>query len=53
MTLPDIHIRPAGEDDSGLILHFIRELVQYERALPGVVATQDMLCQALQQFAAD
>ncbi len=33
-------IRPATAGDTGLILHFVRELAEYEKALHEVVATE-------------
>ena len=35
-----INIRPAAPADAALILSFIRELAEYERLLPEVVATE-------------
>jgi GNAT superfamily N-acetyltransferase len=39
--------RNATRQDCGLILEFIRELAEYEKMLPDVVATPQMLEQAL------
>ena len=36
-------IRYAGEEDTKLILHFIRELAEYEKRLDDVVATEELL----------
>jgi GNAT superfamily N-acetyltransferase len=41
--MPTIEIRQAVESDCATILHFIRELADYEKALSEVVATQDDL----------
>lgn len=38
-----IEIRPAVASDCALILHFIRELAEYENALPEVVADEAAL----------
>jgi GNAT superfamily N-acetyltransferase len=38
-----IHLRPAVSDDVPLILRFIRELAEYERAPDSVVATEEGL----------
>jgi len=45
--MPDITIRPATENDCALILKFIRELAEYEKALHEVVATEQDLRAAL------
>lgn len=37
--MPQIEIRPASGEDAPLILRFIRELAEYERAPEAVVAT--------------
>ena len=37
----EISIRAAAADDAGLILHFIRELAEYEKAAHEVHATED------------
>jgi GNAT superfamily N-acetyltransferase len=42
-----IEIRPAEPDDIALILRFVRELAEFEREPDAVVATEDMLCEAL------
>ena len=42
-----IAIRFATPADVGIILHFVRELAEYERALDQVVATEPLLAQAL------
>lgn len=42
-----IVIRFATPADVGIILHFVRELAEYERALDQVVATEPLLAQAL------
>ena len=39
--------RQAKEADCGLVLSFIRQLAEYEKMLPDVVATEEMLEQAL------
>lgn len=49
--MSDIQIRPATRDDTALILHFVRELAQYEKALHEVEATEAHLERAL--FGAD
>jgi GNAT superfamily N-acetyltransferase len=41
--MPAIHIRPASESDTALILRFIRELAIYERAEHEVLANEDDL----------
>ena len=38
--MADIVIRPAGPDDTGLVLSFIRELADYEKLLHAVKATE-------------
>ncbi len=43
----DITIRAAGRDDSGLILHFIRELAIYEKAEHEVLATESSIASSL------
>lgn len=45
--MPAIEIRPAVTGDCALILHFIRELAEYEKALPEVVASEGDLSAAL------
>ena len=42
-----IHIRPGTPDDAALILHFVRELAIYEKALDEVTTDEDMLREAL------
>jgi GNAT superfamily N-acetyltransferase len=42
-----LSIRPAQPHDTGLILHFVRELALYEKALDEVVATEADLHEAL------
>jgi GNAT superfamily N-acetyltransferase len=42
-----IAIRPAAPTDVGTILRFVRELAEYERAADKVVATEDLLTNAL------
>ena len=42
-----LHIREATPGDAPLILRFIRELAEYERALSEVGATEEMLVQSL------
>jgi GNAT superfamily N-acetyltransferase len=42
-----IEIRPAEPDDIPLILRFVRELAEFEREPDAVVATEDMLSEAL------
>lgn len=42
-----IHIRPATHDDVALILRFVRELAEYEKALHEAVATGEQLDKAL------
>ncbi len=41
--------RQATEADCGLVLSFIRQLAEYEKMLPDVVATEQLLHQALFQ----
>ena len=38
-----VAFRKAGREDVALILRFIRELADYERMLPEVVATPELL----------
>lgn len=45
--MPAIDIRPATADDVPLILHFVRELATYEKALHEVEATEAHLHRAL------
>ncbi|MBT4520647.1 MAG: GNAT family N-acetyltransferase [Halieaceae bacterium] len=45
--MTDIQIRPATDNDIAVILHFIRELAAYEKALPEVTATEQDLREAL------
>ena len=45
--MPAIEIRNANLDDCALILHFVRELAEYEKALDQVVASQGDLEAAL------
>jgi GNAT superfamily N-acetyltransferase len=42
-----IEIRPATADDVALIMHFVRELAEFERASDKVVATEPLLHDAL------
>ena len=42
-----IQIRPAEPGDIALILHLVRELAEFEREPQAVVATEDMLSDAL------
>lgn len=42
-----VHLRPASIEDVPVILQFIRELAEYERMLDQVVATEEMLREAL------
>jgi GNAT superfamily N-acetyltransferase len=42
-----IEIRPATADDVALIMHFVRELAEFERAADKVVATEPLLHDAL------
>jgi GNAT superfamily N-acetyltransferase len=37
------NIRPALESECGLILHFIKELAEFEKLLPEVEATEEMI----------
>ena len=37
---PDFRIRPAVPDDAALVLSFIRQLAEYERAPDAVIATE-------------
>lgn len=41
--MSELHIRPARPDDCALILRFIRDLAEYERALEEVEATAAQL----------
>ena len=41
--MPQLTFRNATESDCGLILSFIRELAEYEKMLPDVVATEELL----------
>jgi len=43
----DISIRPAGEHEVGVILQFIRDLARYEHLEHEVVATEEILREAL------
>ena len=45
--MPTLEIRPAIPADCALILHFIRELAEYEKALSEVVASESDLHSAL------
>jgi GNAT superfamily N-acetyltransferase len=45
--MSELSIRPAEPADIGLILHFVRELASYEKALHEVVATEADLHAAL------
>lgn len=47
LALPSVEIRPAGVEDVGLILQFIKELAAYERAEHEVVATEASLRESL------
>ncbi|MBI2771726.1 MAG: GNAT family N-acetyltransferase [Burkholderiales bacterium] len=49
--MPTIDIRPATTNDAGLILGFIKELAEYEKAADEVVAAEDDIRRSL--FAAD
>lgn len=40
-------IRPASVSDAGIILRFIRELAEYEKALDEVVATEETVASSL------
>lgn len=42
-----LRIRPATEDDVPLILHFIRELAEYEKLRHEAVATEEQIRQTL------
>jgi GNAT superfamily N-acetyltransferase len=42
-TTPHIAIRPAVPADAALVLRFIRELAEYEKAAGEVVATEDAI----------
>ena len=42
-----ICIRPAARQDVPIVLSFIRELAEYEKALPKVKATEDRLAESL------
>jgi GNAT superfamily N-acetyltransferase len=46
-ALPDFQLRQATRDDCGLILGFIQELAEYEKLAHEVVATTDILADAL------
>ena len=45
--MPEIEIRNASHDDCPLILHFVRELAEYEKALDEVITSQGDLETAL------
>lgn len=47
MSQADVTLRNATPEDVPLVLRFIRELAEYERMLPEVVATEDGLRDAL------
>ena len=47
MTSDSIAIRPANAADVPLILRFVRELAEFERAADKVIATEPMLFEAL------
>ena len=40
-------IRPAGEEDAALVLHFIRQLAEYEEMSDDVSATEDLIARSL------
>jgi GNAT superfamily N-acetyltransferase len=42
-----IDIRPARPDEAGLVLAFIRELAEYERLAPEVIATEAQIARLL------
>ena len=46
-SLPNFKLRFADTEDVSLILGFIRELAEYEKMLPEVVATEDVLKESL------
>lgn len=46
-SLPDFKLRFAESEDVTLILSFIRELAEYEKMLPEVVATEEVLRESL------
>jgi GNAT superfamily N-acetyltransferase len=46
-TIPQFTLRPAGHDDTALILMFIKELAEYERLAHEVVATESLLRETL------
>ncbi|EHQ87885.1 GNAT family N-acetyltransferase [Desulfosporosinus youngiae] len=46
-SLPNFKLRFADTGDVSLILGFIRELAEYEKMLPEVVATEDVLKESL------
>lgn len=46
-SMPSFRIRPAREDDVGLILAFIRDLAKYERLEHAVVANEGILRETL------
>ncbi len=45
--IPDFYIRFAQEKDTALILYFIKSLAEYEKMLPDVEATEDILKDSL------
>ena len=51
--MPEIEIRNASHDDCPLILHFVRELAEYEKALDEVITSQGDLETALAQLPYD
>ncbi|MBA2340441.1 MAG: GNAT family N-acetyltransferase [Pyrinomonadaceae bacterium] len=47
LSIEHLRIEKASEHDTGLILSFIKELAEYERLSHAVVATEDLLREAL------
>lgn len=47
MSTDEVVIRPATPADVPVVLALIRELAQFERSLPEVVATEDLLRESL------
>jgi GNAT superfamily N-acetyltransferase len=45
--LPELKLRFAGQQDTGIILGFIKELAEYEKMLPEVTATEEILGESL------
>ncbi|KAJ2658071.1 Peroxygenase 1 [Coemansia sp. RSA 1199] len=46
-TQAQVRLAPATKDDVGLVLWFIKQLAEYERAPDQVTATEELLCKNL------